>query len=105
MADTSKLALKNFREIYSSLAAVTGVDPTSADITAYYQQVVGHLPDRKLFPSSMLKRCWRPRDSEASFAIMRSRRRLRLEYPRQVRTLESILPKGRRLSPPPSGRS
>ena len=44
MADTSKLALKNFREIYSSLARVTGVDPSSQDVTAYYQQVIGQLP-------------------------------------------------------------
>lgn len=42
--DISHLALKNFRELYDSLATVTGVDPTSQDISTYYQQIVGQLP-------------------------------------------------------------
>jgi hypothetical protein len=43
-ADTSTMALKNFRAILNSLAAVTGVDPTSSDISAYYQQIQAQLP-------------------------------------------------------------
>jgi hypothetical protein len=43
-ADTSTMALKNFRAILNSLAAVTGVDPTSTDISTYYQQIQAQLP-------------------------------------------------------------
>jgi hypothetical protein len=43
-ADTSTMALKNFRAILNSLAAVTGVDPTSQDISTYYQQIQAQLP-------------------------------------------------------------
>jgi hypothetical protein len=43
-ADTSTMALKNFRAILNSLAAVTGVDPTSSDISAYYAQIQAQLP-------------------------------------------------------------
>jgi hypothetical protein len=43
-ADTSTMALKNFRAILNSLALVTGVDPTSQDISTYYQQVQAQLP-------------------------------------------------------------
>jgi hypothetical protein len=42
--DISTLALKNFREILSSLAVVTGVDPTSQDIATFYQSVQAQLP-------------------------------------------------------------
>ncbi len=44
LADTSTMALKNFRAILNSLAAVTGVDPTSGDISAYYAQIQAQLP-------------------------------------------------------------
>jgi hypothetical protein len=43
-ADTSTMALKNFRAILNSLATVTGVDPTSTDIATYYQQIQAQLP-------------------------------------------------------------
>jgi hypothetical protein len=42
--DASTLALKNFRQIYASLATVTGVDPSSTDVSTYYQQIAGQLP-------------------------------------------------------------
>jgi hypothetical protein len=43
-ADTSTMALKNFRAIFNSLAAVTGVDLTSSDVSSFYQQVQAQLP-------------------------------------------------------------
>jgi hypothetical protein len=38
------ISVKNFREIYDSLAASTGVDPNDATISAYYAQSYTRLP-------------------------------------------------------------
>jgi hypothetical protein len=40
----SQMGLKNFREILSSLSAVTGVPVTSPDVSAYYGQIASGLP-------------------------------------------------------------
>jgi len=40
----SQMGLKNFREILSSLSAVTGVPANSPDVSAYYTQIMSGLP-------------------------------------------------------------